>query len=117
MVATGHVDKGAIWSIAGDSKWAGSAGFDASPKELQVIIAGFANPAPLWGNGIYHGGVKYVTTKAEGRSLYGRKDKDGIVIVKTKQAILIGHYNEQQIAGNCATIIENLADYLEGLGY
>lgn len=28
MVGTGHVDKGAIYSIAGDSKWAGSAGFE-----------------------------------------------------------------------------------------
>jgi profilin len=28
MVASGHVDKGAIYSIAGDSKWAGSAGFE-----------------------------------------------------------------------------------------
>lgn len=117
MVATGHVDKGAIWSIAGDSKWAGSGGFDVSPKELQAIIAGFTNPAALWAGGIHLGGVKYVTTKAEGRSLYGRKDRDGIVIVKTRQAILIGHYNEHQIAGNCATTIENLADYLEKLGY
>ena len=28
MVGSGHVDKGAIYSIAGDSKWAGSAGFE-----------------------------------------------------------------------------------------
>lgn len=28
MVASGHVDKGAIYSIAGDSKWAASSGFD-----------------------------------------------------------------------------------------
>lgn len=28
MVGSGHVDKGAIYSVAGDSKWAGSAGFE-----------------------------------------------------------------------------------------
>jgi hypothetical protein len=28
MVGSGHVDKGAIYSIAGDSKWAGSTGFE-----------------------------------------------------------------------------------------
>jgi hypothetical protein len=28
MVASGHVDKGAIYSIAGDSKWAASPNFD-----------------------------------------------------------------------------------------
>jgi hypothetical protein len=32
MVASGHVDKGAIYSIAGDSKWAGSAGFEVRPS-------------------------------------------------------------------------------------
>lgn len=31
MVGTGHVDKGAIYSLAGDSKWAGSAGFEVCP--------------------------------------------------------------------------------------
>jgi len=31
MVGSGHVDKGAIYSIAGDSKWAGSAGFEVRP--------------------------------------------------------------------------------------
>ncbi len=28
MVGSGHIDKGAIYSIAGDSKWAASAGFE-----------------------------------------------------------------------------------------
>ncbi len=28
MVGSGHVDKGAIYSVAGDSKWAGSANFE-----------------------------------------------------------------------------------------
>jgi hypothetical protein len=28
MVGSGHVNKGAIYSIAGDSKWAGSTGFE-----------------------------------------------------------------------------------------
>lgn len=43
--------------------------------------------------------------------------RDGIVIVKTTQAILVAHYNENQIAGNSATTVESLADYLVKLGY
>lgn len=43
------------------------------PAELQAIISGFSNPDPLWGNGLHICGLKYVLTKAEGRSLYGRK--------------------------------------------
>jgi len=43
--------------------------------------------------------------------------RDGVVIVKTNQAILIAHYNESMIAGNAATTVEQLADYLISTGY
>lgn len=118
MVGTGHVDKGAIYSLAGDSKWAGSAGFEVSPTELKGIISGFKDADPLWQNGLHIAGERYVLTKAEdSKRLYARKGRDGVVIVKTAQAILISHYNEHMQAGNCATTVENLADYLVGLGY
>jgi profilin len=37
--------------------------------------------------------------------------------VKTKQAILIGEYTAPIQAGEATTIVENLADYLIGVGY
>jgi profilin len=44
--------------------------------------------------------------------------KTGIVIVKTKQAILIGFYGEEQVsAGNATQTVEALADYLINVGY
>ena len=43
--------------------------------------------------------------------------RTGIVIVKTKQAILVGHYGEGMQAGNAATTVEALADYLVKAGY
>jgi hypothetical protein len=46
-----------------------------------------------------------------------QQGRDGIVIVKTKQAILIGHYVDPMIAGNAATTVEQLADYLIKTGY
>jgi profilin len=40
MIGSGHVDKGAIYSVAGDSKWAGSAGFDVrSANTPQLFIS------------------------------------------------------------------------------
>lgn len=39
------------------------------------------------------------------------------MICKTTQAILIAHYGENVMAGNAATTVEKLADYLVGLGY
>jgi len=58
-----------------------------------------------------------VVFKVEGRSIYGRKGKEGIVICKTTQAILLAHYGENVQAGNAATTVEQLADYLVKLGY
>ena len=43
--------------------------------------------------------------------------REGIVIVKTKQALLIGHYPENVQPGQAATTVEKLADYLIGVGY
>jgi len=48
---------------------------------------------------------------------YPKQGREGIVIVKTTQAILIGHYGETHIAGNAATTVEQLADYLIKQGY
>jgi profilin len=39
------------------------------------------------------------------------------VIVKTKQALLIGHYPEGVQPGQAAITVEKLADYLIGVGY
>lgn len=43
--------------------------------------------------------------------------KEGIVIVKTTQAILVTHYPEGVQPGNAANTVEGLADYLIGVGY
>jgi len=118
MVGSGHVDKGAIYSIAGDSKWAGSAGFELSPAEIQEVITGLGGkPDKLYADGLHVAGERYVLTKAEDRSLYARKGREGVVIVKTKMAILIAHYKDGMVAGNTATTVEQLADYLIKTGY
>ena len=43
--------------------------------------------------------------------------KEGVMIVKTKQALLIAHYPETVQPGEAATTVEKLGDYLIGLGY
>jgi profilin len=46
-----------------------------------------------------------------------KQGKEGVVIVKTTQAILVAHYGETQQPGNCAQVVHQLADYVIGLGY
>jgi len=118
LVGSGHVDKGAIYSIKGDSVWAQSPGFTVSPTEMQEIVSGLSGKADkLYAEGLHVAGERYVLTKAEDRSLYARKGREGVVIVKTTQAILIAHYGDGMIAGNSAQTVEQLADYLISTGY
>ena len=52
-------------------------------------------------------------------ALYTEKlqGKEGIVIVKTTQAILVAHYPETVQPGQAANTVEQLGDYLVGVGY
>ena len=43
--------------------------------------------------------------------------KEGVVIVKTTQAMLVTHYPETVQPGPAANTVEQLADYLVGVGY
>lgn len=43
--------------------------------------------------------------------------REGVIIVKTNQAILVAHYPESVQPGPAATVVEQLGDYLIGVGY
>jgi profilin len=117
LLATGKIDQAAIFSAAGDSVWAASPNIKVEPSEVQTLISGFKNSEPLHASGIHISKVKYFCIHAEDRSIYGKKGKEGIVVVKTKQAILVAHYPETVQPGEAATVVERLADYLIGVGY
>ncbi|PQE22852.1 Profilin protein [Rutstroemia sp. NJR-2017a BBW] len=74
---------------------------------------------PLYANGLHIAGEKYILTKVEEDSkvLYARKDKDGLVIAKTVQAVIIARYVDPMIAGNTAETVQKLVDYLVASGY
>lgn len=67
--------------------------------------------------GLRIAGERYVVIKADDRSLYGKRGKEGIVIVKTVQAILVTHYPESIQPGAAAKTVEELGDYLTSVGY
>ncbi|KAK0643562.1 profilin [Cercophora newfieldiana] len=123
LVATGHIDKAAIISAAGDSVWASSPAFTLKPEEMKAIVAilGDAGKGPAvdkaFGEGVYIAGERFVAFNIEDRHIYGRHGRTGIIIVKTGQAILVGHYGENVQAGNATQTVEALADYLIKAGY
>ncbi len=48
---------------------------------------------------------------------YHEQGKEGLVVAKTKQAVLIAHHPETVQTNGCVNTVETLADYLIGVGY
>ncbi|RGP59125.1 profilin [Fusarium longipes] len=121
LVGSGHIDKGAIISVAGDSVWAASPALELKPEEMKAIsaiVSGDENAKnKAFGEGLYLAGERYVMARAEDRSIYARSGRSGIAIAKTTQAIVVGHHGEAQVAGNATSTVEGLADYLIKSGY
>ncbi|KAK0489312.1 profilin [Armillaria novae-zelandiae] len=116
LVGSGRISKAAIIGQQG-GVWATTAGYSLSPEEQNAIINGYKNVSTVQASGIRAAGQKFFTLQANERSIYGKKAADGIVIVKTKQAILVAEYIAPIQAAEATPIVEGLADYLISVGY
>lgn len=117
LVNSGYFDKAAIFSADGAGVWANSGNLTLQPGEINVIVAGFNDASQLQMSGFHIEGLKQFCIKADNRSIYGKHDSQGVMCIKTKQAIIIAHYPDGIQAGAAATVAEKMADYLIGLGY
>lgn len=117
IVATGKLDKAAIYSAGGNSLWAETGGFQIGPQEITTIAGGYTDPSQLQAHGLHVEGKKYFLLRADDRSIYGKQDDQGVVAVRTKQAIIIAHYPSGVQAQEATAVIEKWADYLIGVGY
>ncbi|QSZ30955.1 hypothetical protein DSL72_000514 [Monilinia vaccinii-corymbosi] len=91
-----------------------------TPEEMAEVVKGLnGNHDDLYANGLHIAGERYVLTKVEDENkvLYARKGKDGLVIGKTVQAIVVARYVDPMIAGNTAETVQKLVDYLVKVGY
>ncbi|ELR13784.1 profilin [Acanthamoeba castellanii str. Neff] len=81
--------------------------------EDEVVVS----PDAVRANGLNLAGVKYLCIKADDRSVYAKKNATGVCCVKTSKAVLIALYDEKVQPGQCANVVEKLADYLIAQGY
>jgi profilin len=80
-------------------------------------LAAFKDASGIRANGLLIGGVKHIAIRADDRSIYGKKGTGGVVCVKTKQAVMIGMYDEPIQFGEATKVAEALADYLISVNY
>ncbi|KAI7847348.1 profilin [Circinella umbellata] len=116
LVGTGQVSQAAIFGLNG-SQWAASPSFQVSATEVQEIISGFNNSDHILSSGVHVAGIKYLTLRADDRSIYAKKGADGVCLVKTGQAVLIAVYKKGIQPGSCTKVVEGLADYFISVGY
>ncbi|KAB8210879.1 Profilin/allergen [Aspergillus parasiticus] len=112
LMGSQQFDKAAILSYNFSGVEAQSPGFSISPEELQGLASLYADSASAMTSGIKVGGEKFVAIRADDRSLYGKKGKEGIIVVKAKSCVMIAHHAENVQTTNAATVVENLVDYI-----
>eukprot|EP00201_Polytomella_parva_P019771 CAMPEP_0175041314 /NCGR_PEP_ID=MMETSP0052_2-20121109/1836_1 /TAXON_ID=51329 ORGANISM="Polytomella parva, Strain SAG 63-3" /NCGR_SAMPLE_ID=MMETSP0052_2 /ASSEMBLY_ACC=CAM_ASM_000194 /LENGTH=130 /DNA_ID=CAMNT_0016303795 /DNA_START=63 /DNA_END=455 /DNA_ORIENTATION=+ len=96
--------------------WAQSENFPAiTEEEVATIIAlldGTKTPS------ITLGGNKYIVLFSDESLLRGRKDKEGVILSRTQQALVVGIYTEPNvIAPKCQKLVDSLAENLTNMGY
>jgi hypothetical protein len=76
LVGTGHVNKAAIFNTEGTSVWATTPGFSPTAPELREVVKSYSDTGEfkaVQSTGFYIAGEKYITLRADDRSLYGKK--------------------------------------------
>ncbi|TFK96725.1 profilin [Pterulicium gracile] len=116
LVGSGKVSKAAIIGLQG-GVWASSAGYDIPADEQKAIVNMFKDPSSAAATGVKILGNKFFVINSNERSIYGKKQADGVILVKTTQAILVTEYQAPIQAGESVPTVEGLADYLIGVGY
>ncbi len=86
-------------------------------KKVVACLATESSRTDAYGTGLHLAGERFVLTGADEKELKLKHGKEGVFIVKSTQAILIGHYHEAVQPGAANTVIGALGDYLVSVGY
>jgi len=108
-----------VAAIYGHDKnlWAASPEFSLQAAEIDNLIKAFKDPSCIRAGGLRINNQKYIALKCDDRSIYAKQGSGGVVCVKTKQAVLVGIYDEQTQPGEATKVVEALADYLISVNY
>jgi profilin len=111
-MGSGQFDKAGILAADFSGLEAASPGFTLSQEEINSLISAYTSSDNAFANGISVGGDKFVVIRADERSVYGKKGKEGIIVVRASACTMIAHHGESVQTTNAATVVENLVDYI-----
>ncbi|KAJ5885463.1 hypothetical protein N7495_009973 [Penicillium taxi] len=111
-MGSGQFDKAGILAVDFSKLEAKSPTFELSQDDINSLIKAFTKPDDAFATGFSVGGEKFVTIKADARSLYGKKGKEGVIVVRASSCTMIAHHAENAQTTTAATVVENLVDYI-----
>eukprot|EP00162_Nutomonas_longa_P010859 comp20197_c0_seq6/m.39969 comp20197_c0_seq6/g.39969 ORF comp20197_c0_seq6/g.39969 comp20197_c0_seq6/m.39969 type:complete len:126 (-) comp20197_c0_seq6:25-402(-) len=115
LVKPGMVSAAAI--IGHDGQVWAKDGLDMQSDEGRKLVEAFVDPSGVLAQGLHIGGIKFMTIRADTRSIYGKKQATGVVTVKTKMAVIVSYYTDTIQPGQATYVTEKLADYLIESGF
>ncbi|KAJ5594721.1 Profilin [Penicillium hispanicum] len=111
-MGSGQFDKAGILAADFSGVIAKSSTFSLSQDDINSLAVAFTNPDDAFAKGFSIGGEKFVSIRADARSLYGKKGKEGAIVVRASSATFIAHHGENAQTPNAATVVEKLVDYI-----
>merc|ERR1711931_43613 len=108
--------KGAIAGLDGNI-WAKSSDFEVTAAEVRSLLDSYEDPSKMSSTGIVLAGQKYFYLSGDEKVVRGKQGKGGVHLMRTKQTLLIGVYDEPLTPPEAANITESLGDYLSNCGY
>jgi len=120
LVGYGKLTYAAIISAAGDSNWASTTGFDLQPDEAKNLASSIDSlNKELYTTGFYAGKMKFkcILVDDDTKTILGKKDKEGLVVIKSKQCIFVGYHPATIDTRDARAAVQGVVDYLKGTGY
>ncbi|KAL3077935.1 hypothetical protein niasHS_013464 [Heterodera schachtii] len=117
-----EITRVAIIGNSDASVWARTEGeneFKASEPELKKLVGQFDDLSQVPSVGADLEGIHYIVPRTDENLIFGKRDKTGFFAVKTKSAILIAIYKDEEsvVGADVRGAVEKMAKYLEDAGY
>jgi len=112
LMGSGQFTKAGVLAADFSGLEAASGSFTLSQEDINSLASAFTSPSNAFANGFSIGGEKYVCIKADERSLYGKKGKEGAIVVRASACTMIGIHGAETQTTNAAAVVEKLIDYI-----